>query len=219
MFNWRKRDYNLDHYFRAVYIMQYIAVWAVLAGFFLIWWDAEEPRTLLHLLKRSLDLVRNRDPHVIGQPLVVLWLLWPVFFVEVLRGFTGLLVQPVAYRRLALVAWGAAALALAHFYINFGGELARNSPLKDGTIGDGFWLTTSSVVILGLLIWVEFMIREPDPLMMRQRPASGAVDDAQRLWEGDYQTCPHCGMINEPEARACYNCRNLLFRFDQEEKS
>jgi RNA polymerase-binding transcription factor DksA len=41
------------------------------------------------------------------------------------------------------------------------------------------------------------------------------VTDAERLWKGDYQTCPHCGMLNEPGARTCYNCQNLLFSFDQ----
>jgi hypothetical protein len=219
VFDWRKRDHNLDPYFRVVYIMQFIAAWAILAGFFLTWWEGDDPQTVFNLLQRSIDLLVDRDPHLIGQPLVVLWLLWPVFFAGMLRAFTGILVQPVSYRTLALVAWIAAMLVLGHFYINFGDELADNSPLKNGSIGDGFWLTASSVTILGLLILTEFLIREPDPLLVRQRPPSGAVDDAQRIWEGDYQTCPHCGMINEPDARTCYNCRNLLFSFGPEKET
>ncbi|MBN1565216.1 MAG: hypothetical protein JXA10_15330 [Anaerolineae bacterium] len=222
MFDWRNRDHNLDPYFRAVYIVQFIAAWAVLAGFFLIWWNpdhpASDPQTLFHLLDRSLDMLADRDPHLIGQPLIVLWLLWPDLFAGLLRGFTGILVQPVEFRILAAVAWIAAMLTLGHFYINFGEELAEKSPLKNGSIGAGFWLTASSVTVLGLLILTEFIIRKPDPTIFRQKPPSGAVDDAQRLWEGDYQTCPHCGMINEPDARACYNCRNLLFSFGPEKE-
>lgn len=217
MFEWKKRDHNLDPVFRTAYIMQFITVWAVLAGFCLPWWNGDDPQTVFHLLNRSLSKLTNRDPSIIGQPLVVLWLLWPVWIVSLLRAATGLLVQPVAYRKLAAIAWVAAMLPLAHFYINFGDDLSANSPLKDGTIGDGFWLTSLSVVILGLLILVEFVIREPDPIMARQKPPSGAVGEAERLWEGDYQTCPHCGMLNEPGARSCYNCKNLLFDFGPDE--
>jgi len=73
------------------------------------------------------------------------------------------------------------------------------------------------VVILGLLVLVEGTIKEPEKTWAAQGPATGVpVDDAERLWRGDYQACPYCGMLNEPQARTCVNCHNLLFNFKDE---
>jgi len=208
---------NLDPYFRAVYIMQCIAVLAMVAGLFLVWWNGSESGlTALDILNQSTKELRARHPSVIGQPLMVLWALLPCILVGGLRAITGVMVTPVWYRRLALVAWVLALLALAHFYINYGNELYKHSPLKDGEIGIGFWLTTSSTVIVGLLILSEYVIREPDRTWIVQGPAEGPVHDAERLWRGEYITCPHCGMLNELDAKACYNCKNLLFSFRDE---
>ncbi len=205
---------NLDPYFRAVYIMQLIAVIAITAGLFLVWWDGHmSTLTALDILDQSTVELRARNPRVIGQPLMVLWALLPCIVIGGLRAITGVLVTPVWYRRLALVAWGLALLALAHFYVNYGSELDEHSPLKEGSIGIGFWLTTSSTVILGLLILAEYVIREPDRTWMVQGPSGGPVQDAERLWRGEYLTCPHCGMLNDLDAKACYNCKNLLFSF------
>jgi hypothetical protein len=44
------------------------------------------------------------------------------------------------------------------------------------------------------------------------------VDDAERLWRGEYQTCPYCGMMNEPGAKSCYSCHNLLFDFTRDKR-
>jgi hypothetical protein len=208
---------NLDPYFRAVYIMQLIAVIAMFAGMFLIWWQGVDSLNAFDLYDRSTAELRDRSPHVLGQPLVVLWFLWPCVVICGLRGFTGVLVTPVAFRTLALLAWFVSLLALGHFYINFGDDLAPASPLKDGQIHAGFWLTASSTVILGLLLVVETLIRvrEEDPFLPQQGPTA-PVDDAERLWRGEYQTCPYCGMLNEPAAKACYNCHNLLFNFEED---
>jgi hypothetical protein len=132
--------------------------------------------------------------------------------VSVLRGATGVLVAPVSYRVLVFVFWVLAALGLGHFYINFSGDLPDYSTLAAGTLRPGFWLTGSSCIILGLLILTESLIRPYDDMLAvveEPRP----VDDAERLWRGDYQICPYCGTLNEPDARACYSCRNLLFNF------
>lgn len=215
MFSWKVRR-NLDPYFRAVYALQLVAVMAVVAGMFLAWWGGThgDHLTAFDILDRSTAELRRRKPTGIAQPLVVLWLLWPFVIVAGLRSFTGMLVTPVWYRRLALAAWLPAVLALAHFYINFGDKLAADSPLKDGHIQIGFWLTGSSIVILGLLVLVEGMIKARDDTWAAQGPTPGApVEDAERLWRGDYQACPYCGMLNEPQARTCVNCHNLLFNF------
>ncbi|MBN1680291.1 MAG: hypothetical protein JW966_08355 [Anaerolineae bacterium] len=215
MFSWRVRA-NVDPYFRAVYILEFITVLAMLAGMPLAWWESTDSYNVFNLLDVSADQLRNRDPGLLGQPLIVLWLLWPCIFVSGLRSFTGLLVQPVAFRTLALVAWGVALLVLAHFYVNFGDEAASQStlsPLRDGDIRAGFWLTISLTALLGLLILLENIIRAPVDPFAGQPKASGPVSDAEKLWRGDYVTCPHCGMLNQPEARSCYNCRNLIFDF------
>ncbi len=94
--------------------------------------------------------------------------------------------------------------------------LPENSPLRAGAIGAGYRLTVLAVVILGLLVGFEARIKLPDrPWAQQGRVRGGPVEDAERLWRGDYQTCPHCGMLNEPGARTCYNCQNLLFDFDR----
>jgi hypothetical protein len=218
VFNWKVRR-NLDPYFRAVYAMQLIAACAVVAGLFLAWWGGGhgDHLTAFDILDRSTMELRQRKPTGIVQPLVVLWLLWPFVIVAGLRSFTGILVTPVWYRRLTLAAWVPALLALLHFYINFGDQVAADSPLKDGHIQIGFWLTASSVVILGLLILAEGTIKEPDDTWAAQGPTGGGpVEDAERLWRGEYQSCPYCGMLNEPQARTCVNCHNLLFNFEDD---
>jgi len=215
MFNWRTRT-NLDPYFRAVYAMQFVAALAAAAGLFLRWWDGPtiDALTAFNLLDRSLRQFRDRDPAVITQPLGVLWLLGPAILAGALRGFTGLLVVPVWYRKLALVAWGVGFLSLAHFYINYGRQLADDSPLKDGHIQIGFWLTCSSTLLLGLLILTEWLIRPQSDTWAAQGPVEGKpVNDAERLWRGEYLTCPHCGMLHELGARSCFNCHNVLFDF------
>jgi hypothetical protein len=218
VFDWKSRQ-NLDPYYRAVYILQFFAALAMVAGFFLIWWDSPNgDQRAYDLLARSVKQLRERDPAVIGQPLVVLWLLVPAWMISALRGFTGLLVTPVSYRKLALVAWVAALLALGHFYVSYGAELEDRSPLKDGVIDIGFWLTGSSTVLLGALILTEGLIKPRDDPFANQPLTSGPVDDAERIWEGNYQTCPYCGMLNDPQARKCYNCNNLLFQFMQDDK-
>jgi hypothetical protein len=215
VFSWKTQP-NLDPYLRAAYAMQCISVLAILGGLFLVWWQgpAIENLTAFNLFNRSLDDLRERDPKFIAQPLNVLWLLWPAILISAIRGVTGILVTPVWFRRLALVAWVAALLALGHFYINYGDELAKVSPVKDWEIGIGFWLTASSTVILGLLILTEGIIKAPDLTWMPPQPtAKGPVNDAERLWRGEYLTCPHCGMLNELGSKTCFNCHNLLFDF------
>jgi hypothetical protein len=217
VFSWRVKA-NLDPYYRAVYILQLIAVITVVSGLFLVWWDGVETFTAWHLLDRSLDEIRERSVTVLGQPLVVLWLLWPSVVVSALRSCTGVLVTPVAFRRLALVTWGVSVLVLAHFYVNFGDDIPARSPLRNGEIQIGFWLTGSSTVILGLLILVEGLIKPKEPIFSVREEVTGPVNDPDRLWRGDYMTCPFCGMLNEPSARSCYNCNNLLFNFSDEER-
>jgi len=219
VFSWRDEDQpRLDPYFRVVYAMQFVAVIAIVAGLLLTWWTGrEQAMSGFDLLGMTTDDLEQRSPHVLAQPLVVLWALWPVVVVSGLRGFTGMLVTPVSYRGLALVMWGFSLLALGHFYINFGEDLPERSPLIDGHVSEGFWLTASSCAILGLLILTEYLIRPPyrDPFKSSRVKPSEAVDDAERLWQGQYMTCPYCGMLNEPGARACYNCKNLLFDFSR----
>ena len=213
MFSWKTQE-NLDPYFRAVYVLQFIAVCCVVGGLFLVWWDGADTFTAFDLLNRSAREVIDRDLAVLGQPLVVLWVIWPSVIVSALRSFTGVLVTPIAFRRWALATWALAMLALAHFFINFGDDLPERSPLRDGKIQVGFWLTGSSMLILGLLILVEGQIKPKQAFFDVRQEATGPVNDPERLWRGDFLTCPFCGMLNEPSARTCYNCHNLLFNFD-----
>ena len=198
----------LDPYFRAVYLMQIIAVFATLAGMGLAWWRGEVDYSAYRLLNFTLMPLREGDPAVVGQPFLVLWLIVPSLVVSGLRGMTGVIVAPVTLRRLALAVWIVSVLSLVHFIINFGPPATDRAVLGYGTIQPGFWLTVSSTVILGMLIASEWVIRPPLP-----REAARPLDDAGRIWRGEYQTCPHCGMLNEPDAKACVNCSNLLFNF------
>ena len=210
MFSWKQKS-DLDPYFRIVYALQLAAVVATFAGMFLIWWEGIERMTALDLLGRTTDEIERRSPQLLGQPLMVLWLLWPSVVVSGLRSFTGILVTPVSCRRLALAAWLAAMAAIIHFYISLG-EDAAASPLREGEIRPGFWLTGSATVLLGLLLLVEGLIKPREAFFRMDEPAQ-PVSDAESLWRGDYLTCPYCGMLNHPQAKTCYNCRNLLFNF------
>ncbi|MBN1200667.1 MAG: hypothetical protein JXJ20_02305 [Anaerolineae bacterium] len=210
---------NLVPYYRALYCLQLVAVGAILAGMFLDWWAGSRTVNAFWLLNRGTRELREHDPNMVIQPLLVLWLLVPMVLISGLRSFTGILVTPVSYQRLALLAWGAGLLALGHFYISFSDELPYNSPLDAGEIQPGFWLTGTSSTILGLLILAEYLFH---PRRDRFLPADGPaapVDDAERLWRGDYVSCPYCGMLNEPTAKACYNCNNLLFHFLDNDRS
>jgi hypothetical protein len=217
VFSWKVKDERrLVPIFRTVFVLQLAAVITIIAGLFLVWWDGDESLSALDLLNKGISRLLERNVTGASQPLLVLWLLCPVVIIAGLRAITGILVAPVSYYWLAMVAWGAALAALAHFWITFGGDLPDNSPLEEGAIGTGYWLTSAAVFILGLLLTVEARIKLPDNPWATQGPVRGGpVDDAERLWHGDYQTCPHCGMLNEPGSRTCYNCQNLLFDFDR----
>ncbi len=213
----REAETNLDPYFRIVYLLEVIAVLATVGGMLLAWWEGQQTFTLFGLLNRSIDELRTRSPHVLAQPLIVLWLVLPSVLVSGLRSITGVLVVPVSYRWLALAVCGVALIALAHFYINFGEDIPDHSPLKDGTIRAGFWLTTSSTAILALLILSEGAIKPRRDTFAASGPTT-TVDDAERIWRGEYQTCPYCGMLNEPGAKSCTNCHNLLFDFTRDKR-
>jgi hypothetical protein len=217
VFSWKVRDESkLVPIFRTVHFFQLVAVFTIIAGLFLVWWKSDPMLTAFDLLGKSIARLKDRDVSGAVNPLLVLWLLWPVIVVALLRAITGLMVAPVSYGKLALLLWGVAMLALAHYFITYGDSPPENSPLGAGAIGAGFWLTGLAVVILGALLSLETRIKLPERPWAQQGPVRGGpVDDAERLWRGDYQTCPHCGMLNEPGARTCYNCQNLLFDFDR----
>lgn len=214
MFGWKEEQKSIDPLFRRVYALQLVAVIGIWAGLFFIWWDAPEPLTIWRLLERSTRELRRIDPRFLAQPLLLLWLLWPSLLLSSARSLTGLLVQPVSFRWLALSLWVVSMLPLIHYYINYGGEtISEHSPLKDGVIGDGFWVTGVASVALGVLLFIETLIREPEVFPVRQ-PLGGAVQDAEALWQGKYLACPVCGTLNEPNARVCHDCKSLLFRPD-----
>lgn len=206
----RENNPALDKYFRAVYGMQVVAVLSTLGGMALAWWNGAVHYSALDLLNLALSPLAARDSALTGQPLIVLWLLVPSLAVSGLRGVTGMLVTPVAYRWLALVLCGISGLVLAHFYLNTGAVAVSRDGLDAGSLGPGFWLTGSSSVILGLLILAEWTIRPP---LSAFAPGGGPppTDDPARRWQGGYQSCPSCGVLNPPDARRCYNCRRLLF--------
>ncbi len=217
MFSWKVKDESkLVPLFRTVHFLQLVAVLTIAAGLFLVWWKSDSTLTAFDLFGRGITRLKDRDPTGTINPLLVLWLLWPVILVCGLRAIIGMMVAPVSHRWLAFLLWGVAMLALAHFFFTFGNSLPDKSPLDAGTLGAGYWLTGLSAVFLGLLLGLETLIKLPDRPWKQQGPVRGGpVDDAERLWRGEYQTCPHCGMLNEPGARTCYNCQNLLFDFDR----
>ncbi len=142
----------------------------------------------------------------------MLWLLWPSVVVLGLRSFTGILVAPVSYRWLAMIAWLAAMGAVAHLGVYAEGTL---SPLDEGHIQPGFWLTALATAALGVLLVVEGLIK-PREVIRSPNDRAPAEVDAESLWRGEYITCPFCGALNSPNAKKCYNCRILLFDFDDE---
>ena len=200
---------NLDPVFRTVYLMQTVTVAAILAGMGLAWWRGEADYSAYRLLNLSIYPLREGDPAVVGQPFLLLWLMIPSLLVSGLRGMTGMIVSPVTFRRVAQAVWFVAVLSLAHFYVNFGALAADRVALGEGTVRPGYWLTVTSTAILGALIASEWAIRPP----LAREGASRPMDDAERIWRGDYQTCPYCGTLNEQDAIACINCNNLLFNF------
>lgn len=210
----RKQHVSLSRRFQLVYILQLCAVVAIFIGMFLIWWEGVDRLTALDLLGRTTGDIERRNPQILGQPLIVLWLLWPSVVVSGLRSFTGILVAPVSYRWLAMIAWLAAMGAVAHFYISFGGE-GTSSPLDEGHIQPGFWLTALATAALGVLLVVEGLIK-PREVIRNPNDRAPAEVDAESLWRGEYITCPFCGALNRPNAKKCYNCRILLFDFDDE---
>jgi hypothetical protein len=214
VFAWKSKR-NLDPIYRVVYTLQFAAVLVSLAGLFLAWWTGDRAWNAFNLMDHSRDKFAHREPDAIVDPLMVVWFIWPSLVVSGLRGFTGMLVAPVTYHRLALVACLLAVLVLGHFYVSFGDDLDDNSPLAEGSIQAGFWVTGLSSLVLGLLLLTEFAIKPPkEDLFVSSRTDNGPVNDAERLWRGDFLTCPYCGMLNEPKSRRCFNCHNLLFDFE-----
>lgn len=216
------RDFDqpdVDPYFRALYLLQFVAALAITAGMALTWWSGMRDYSAFDLLGRSINRFKEDRLFAVFQPLLLLWLLWPLVLISLLRGITGILVTPVSYRVLALVLWVVALLVLAHFYINFGDEdLSDQAPLKNGVLAVGFWLTSTSTTLLGLLILAEMVIKPQDVDRFAPHGPATMVDDAERIWRGDYQSCPYCGTLNEPGAKTCYSCHNLLFSITDDSK-
>jgi len=208
----RKLNDNLSLYFQAVYALQLAAVVGMFAGMFLIWWEGLDRLTALDLLGQTTGTIAQRSPQILGQPLLVLWLVWPSIVVSGLRSFTGLLVAPVSFRWLAVAAWVAALGAIVHFYISFGGD-AGASPLHEGEIRPGFWLTALATIALGGLLAVESRLK-PRAAIPGVDDRRQPVTDAESLWRGDYLPCPYCGTLNRRRAKTCCGCGILLFDFE-----
>lgn len=218
MFSYKVKQ-NRDPYYRVAYALEFITVIMAVIGLALVWWQGGDSYNAFGLLSRSTDELEARSPNALGQPLIVLWLIWPSILISGIRSFTGILVTPVSYRVAALIACVIALGALAHFYINFGGsEMPERSPLEAGSLQTGFWVTAAPMLLLGLLILSESLLKpRRDPFIIQQSPTA-PVTDAEKLWRGDYTSCPYCGTLNEPAAKSCYNCHNLLFNFEEEKK-
>ena len=71
----RRQNESLGRRFQLVYILQLCAVVAIFIGMFLIWWEGVDRLTALDLLGRTTGDIERRNPQILGQPLIVLWLL------------------------------------------------------------------------------------------------------------------------------------------------
>jgi hypothetical protein len=204
---------NRENTLKAVYMLQLVAAISMLLGLCLSWWESGSHHyTALRLFQRSLDLLEERSVSPLFQPTLALWLLWPVIIGSVLRGATGMIVPLVSFRRQIQVFWFFAMLVLIHFYISFGAEQRDVQPsAADGSIDIGYWLTCSSTILLGMLLLIEWILTPRVDKWQLKGTIKPITDD--QLWSGEYRSCPYCGMLNNPKAKSCYNCRNLLFNF------
>jgi hypothetical protein len=206
---------NRERLLKVVYMLQVVAAISMLLGLCLSWWHSGSHHyNALNLFGRSLDLLEQRSFRLMAQPLIVLWLLWPAIIAGVLRGATGIVVPLVSFWRHMVACWIIALLVLIHFHLSFGAEQREiESPLANGSIDIGYWLTASSTALLGLLVIIEGMLTPHHDQWMPQEKPQPVTDD--QLWSGEYKSCPYCGMLNDPKSRACYNCHNLLFNFKE----
>ncbi len=106
MFAWKVKDESkLVPLFRTVYFLQLVAVLTMVVGLFLVWWNSDQSLNAFDLFDRGITRLMDRDRTGTINPLLVLWLLWPVLLISGLRGLIGLMVPPVSFGWLALVAW------------------------------------------------------------------------------------------------------------------
>ncbi|NLX08639.1 MAG: hypothetical protein GXY36_03200 [Chloroflexi bacterium] len=200
---------------RVVYLLQLAAVLTMAVGMTLVWWQDTGTLTALDLLERSTRELQERSGRVIGQPLLVLWLLVPVIIVAASRSVAGLLVTPVSLWWLALATWLLALLAVSHFLIAFGGELPAEAPLLPGTIQPGYWLTALAVIALGVLLVGEVVFRPRRvDRFMTPPPKVSLVEPEPVEEESRYINCPYCGALNVHDASVCLQCQNVLVNLD-----
>ncbi len=204
---------NRENTLKAVYMLQLVAAISMLLGLCLSWWESGSHHyTALRLFQRSFDLLEEHSVSPLFQPTLALWLLLPVMIGSVLRGATGMIVPFVSFGRQMLVFWFIAMLVLIHFYISFGAEQRDIQPsLADGSIDIGYWLTSTSTILLGVALITEQVLTPRLDKWLHKGVIKPVTDD--QLWAGAYRSCPYCGMLNDPKAKSCYNCRNLLFNF------
>jgi hypothetical protein len=193
-------------YFKATYGMQFVAGLNVLVALVLPWY--KERGTALQLMLSVFD--DFIFPWSLFNPWVLLWFLPPIAVLGVIRGGLGIFNHDVPWWRSTLFYSVLALFSMVWFFLNFaesGGAAAIGGQVSD--VQMGYWLTSSSLLLLVALVIVEYTLPERNP--RETYFATLAEDDPERIWGGHYRICPFCGSPNDPESRRCKFCGITLF--------
>lgn len=193
-------------YFKFTYGMQFVAAVNVIVALFLKWHERAGSAAAL-IGSIFSDFV---FPWSFLSPWTVLLFLPPVALYSVIRGGMGIFDKDIGGWNTAFVLSGLAFLSMFWFFINFADP---NNASQLGTdvseVGVGYWLTVTSFLLLVAFIGIEKMLPKQDLQLAYYNNLP--LDSAERIWQGWYRSCPHCGSANNPDAKRCDFCGIMLF--------
>jgi hypothetical protein len=193
-------------YYRATYMMQFVAALSVMVALFLDW--HVRGGTAMDLLGRM-----SEDfyfPYSLVSSWTLLMLLPITAILSMIRGILGtLFYDEVLWRRAAWKFALASGISMVWFYAAFGED--ADIPGTGTHVGDlriGYWLTATSLLTLVVLLYLERVLPTEDPLI--KKLSRLPPDHPDRILSGYYRECPYCNAPNDPKSRRCFSCGLIL---------
>lgn len=182
-------------YYRLTFGLELVSALSMLVALFLPWHSIAG--TAFDIFQRPM-----KDFYFPYGFFNVWWLMWgvlPIIGLTIIRGANGLFMQ---HREGERWAWGFCLLAAVAMGWLYGvGDQAHLWAEANPHLQQGFWLTISSLALLGVLIWSEGFL----PVKEGRGYEVEFEDEDAKM-----RVCGYCGSPNDWNARRCGFCGIML---------